>query len=79
MLEHQPERRTATKDKINGNSKGYSWAGNRSRWCTSKLKTEPLRRYKQELQEKYTVIEYVGIAADEQYRLERESNKQQAT
>lgn len=76
MLEHQPERRTATKDKINGNPKGYSWAGNRSRWCTSKLKTELLRRYKQELQEKYTMIEYVGIAADEQYRLERESNKQ---
>lgn len=72
MLEHQPERRKSTQEKLGGNPKGYSWAGNRSRWCTSTLKTELLRTYKQELEAKYNVIEYVGIAADEQYRLERE-------
>ena len=51
--------------------KGYSWAGSRSRWCTSKLKTDMLSKYKNALMEQYNVIEYVGIAADEQYRLER--------
>lgn len=72
MLEHQPERRLSTQEKIGGNPKGYSWAGSRSRWCTSKLKTELLKKYKQDLNEQYNVIEYVGLAADEQYRLERE-------
>lgn len=72
MLEHQPERRKSTQEKLGGNPKGYSWADSRSRWCTSKLKTELLKKYKQELQEKYDVVEYVGLAFDEQYRLERE-------
>lgn len=77
LLEHQPERRKATKEKLNGNPKGYSWAGSRSRWCTSKLKTELIQNYKNELREQYKVINYVGIAADEVYRLERANNKQQ--
>lgn len=72
MLEHQPERRQSTQEKLGGNPKGYSWAGSRSRWCTSKLKTELLKKYKQEMNDKYDVIEYVGLAVDEQYRLERE-------
>ena len=72
MLEHQPNRRKSTQEKLQGNPKGYSWAGSRSRWCTSKLKTELLRNYKKELNDIYDVIEYVGIASDEQYRLERE-------
>lgn len=75
MLEHQPERRKSTQEKLGGNPKGYSWAGSRLRWCTSKLKTELLKKYKAEMDKKYNIIEYVGIAADEQYRLERESNK----
>lgn len=57
---------------MGGNPKGYSWAGSRLRWCTSKLKTELLKKYKQEMNDKYDVIEYVGLAVDEQYRLERE-------
>ena len=76
MLEHPAERRQSTIEKLGGNPVGYSWAGSRSRWCTSKLKTELLRKYKQELEAEFNVIEYVGLAADEQYRLERESNKQ---
>lgn len=75
MLEHQPERRQSTQEKLGGNPKGYSWPGSRSRWCTSKLKTDIIKKYKQEMNDKYDVIEYVGIAVDEQYRLERESNK----
>lgn len=76
MLEHQPKRRKSTQEKLGGNPKGYSWAGSRSRWCTSKLKTELLKKYKSELTKQYDVVEYVGLAFDEQYRLERESNKQ---
>lgn len=69
MLEHTVKR----KKPLPGNPKGYSWAGSRSRWCTSKLKTDMLSKYKNALMEQYNIIEYVGIAADEQYRLERES------
>lgn len=72
MLEHEVKR----KKPLPGNPKGYSWAGSKSRWCTSKLKQDLLDKYKTDLNEKYDVIEYVGLAADEQYRLERESNKQ---
>lgn len=75
MLEHQPKRRIVTQAKINGNPKGYSWADSRSRWCTSKLKTDVIKRYLRQLNEKHNVIQYVGIATDETYRLERESNK----
>ena len=75
MLEYQPKRRKSTQEKLGGNPKGYSWPGSRLRWCTSKLKTELLIKYKSEMNEKYDVIEYVGIASDEHYRLEREINK----
>ena len=71
MLEHPVKRQKP----IFGNPKGYSWADSRSRWCTSKLKLALLSKFKNELQSKYDVVEYVGIAADEQYRLEREVNK----
>lgn len=74
MLEHQPERRQSTQEKLGGNPKGYSWAGSRSRWCTTRLKTDIIKKYKHEMNDKYDVIEYVGLAVDEQYRLERESN-----
>lgn len=75
LLEHQPKRRQSTLEKIGGNKKGYSWPGSRSRWCTSKLKTDLVEKYKKEMNKKYDVIGYVGIAADEQYRLERDINK----
>ena len=71
MLEHEVKR----KKPLPGNPKGYSWPGSKSRWCTSKLKQDLLVKYKTDLKEKYEVIEYVGIASDEQYRLDRESNK----
>ena len=54
---------------------GYGWAGPRMRWCTTRLKDMPREKFLRELRQKYTVKEYVGIAADEQYRLERERNK----
>jgi len=56
-------------------SLGYGWPGPRQRWCTTRLKDVPREQFLQELRRRYTVKEYVGIAADEQYRLERERNK----
>lgn len=56
---------------------GYGWAGPRMRWCTAKLKDVPRERFLRPLREKYDVLEYIGIAADEGYRLERKCNKVQ--
>lgn len=55
--------------------RGYGWPGPKQRWCTTRLKDIPRERFLQKLREKYTVRECIGIAADEQYRLERERNK----
>ena len=54
---------------------GYSWAGPKMRWCTEKLKNQPRERYLRSLREQYDVVEYVGIAADETYRLKRKCNQ----
>ena len=58
-----------------GEQLGYGWAGPRQRWCTEKLKNIPRNRYLSQLRKQYDVIEYVGIAADEKYRLERKNNQ----
>lgn len=54
---------------------GFSWATARSRWCTSSLKLDVIKKYLRDLKTKYNIIQYVGIAADEKYRLDRENNK----
>ena len=54
--------------------KGYGWAGPKMRWCTNRLKDAPRERFLKPLREQYDVIEYVGIAADETYRLKRNTN-----
>ena len=54
---------------------GYSWAGPKMRWCTEKLKNQPREQYLRRLREEFDVLEYVGIAADETYRLTRECNQ----
>lgn len=45
------------------------------RWCTSRLKDQPRETFLRPIRKKYEVHEYVGIAADEQYRLERKRNQ----
>lgn len=58
----------------NGNvSNGYKWCGGKCRWFTSK-KTTVIRKY---LKEKYgnDYKEYVGIAFDEQQRIEKNHDK----
>lgn len=71
MFEHEPKRKNPA---LIGN-KGYSWAGSRSRWCTSRLKIQVIDKYILGLKERYNIIQYVGLAADETKRIERENNK----
>lgn len=77
MFETSVKRKENTSfiDKYGNIEKGYGWAGPRQRWCTTKLKDIPREKFLRELRKEYTVKEYVGIAADEKYRLERERNK----
>ena len=55
--------------------KGYSWATPVSRWCTSFLKRDVIKKYLATLNKRYKVVQYVGLAHDEQYRIEREAAK----
>lgn len=48
---------------------GYGWAGPRSRWCTTLMKTNVIDAYLRPMKKDYDVIEYVGIAADEAHRV----------
>lgn len=68
MLEH-----VKTRGKNKG-QKGYSWADFRNRWCTSNLKQQVIKKYMKKYKE-YKIIEYHGIAIDEQKRLEKNKNK----
>lgn len=65
FLEHEPKRKNP---KLQG-LKGYSWAGCKIRWCTKELKTNVIYRYLSDLNKKFNVIHYIGIAVDEQDRV----------
>lgn len=54
---------------------GRSWAHNRYRWCTKMLKTDPREKFLRKIKKDFDIIEYIGIAADETHRLNRECNK----
>jgi len=56
------------------NQCGYDWPDAKTRWCTTSLKIAPHTKFLKPFKEKYNVIEYAGIAADEKYRLERKCN-----
>ena len=77
MFEYEPKRRNPEKffAMYGADAKGKSWATSRARWCTGELKIKLMDRYFRELREQYTVINYVGIAADELNRLARENQK----
>lgn len=71
MLHHIPNRK---KETLRGHI-GYSWPGPLSRWCTRALKVQVINRHLSSLRKKYEVIQYIGIAADEGYRLDRKENQ----
>ncbi len=52
---------------------GMSWPGPRNRWCTGILKTRIVNAYLRKLEKDYEVIQYLGIAADEQHRIKGEN------
>lgn len=65
FFDHMPKRRNP---ELVGR-KGFSWAGPHNRWCTAMLKTRIINRYLHEQAKKYTIIQYIGIAADEPQRI----------
>ena len=73
MFEYMPQRKNEKYKDV----KGYSWPWSRNRWCTSKLKVDIINRYFKQLRQTYNVIQCIGLSYDEQYRLERESNKKE--
>lgn len=54
---------------------GYGWPSSKNRYCTRYLKIEVVDNYFRNLRERYEVIQYLGIAADEDYRMERKNNQ----
>ena len=73
LLNHEV-RVKINKDVTERNHRGYSWPGPVNRWCTKELKEIPREKFLAPLREKYDIIEYVGLAADEGYRLERKNH-----
>ena len=71
MFDYSPKRRNLAFQGLNG----YSWPSHNIRWCTTHLKDSIINIYFSDLRKKYTVIQLIGFAADEQYRLEREHNQ----
>ena len=65
FLHYTPKRKNPALEQYSG----MSWAGPRNRWCTGILKTRVINAYLKELREDYTLIEYLGIAADETKRI----------
>lgn len=58
-----------------GDVPGLGWPGPKMRWCTNRLKTQPRERFVKAFQPYYEIKHYVGIAADELYRMERKNNQ----
>lgn len=61
--------------KVKGKTKGeigYGWPSMRIRWCTDRLKTSVINRYFKEKRKIYDVVQYVAIAADEEWRVKNE-------
>ena len=77
MLEEKITRRpdSSVTEKYGDNLNGFGWPGPKMRWCTSRLKDEPRERFLKDIRKQYDVYEYVGIAADEMFRLERKQNQ----
>mgnify|MGYP006277056683 FL=1 len=50
---------------------GYSWPDHMNRWCTSDLKQQTIKRYYKKLKKEYQTVEFIGYAADELDRTEK--------
>lgn len=56
------------------NTPGRAWPSFKTRWCTGELKKDIIRKHLAKIKKQYNVIQYVGLAADETYRLNRPIN-----
>ena len=77
MPKHSFEHYLGHHMKIRGKHKGkcgYGWTGHIFRWCTNVLKKTPTKNYLKKQNVTYNL--FIGIAFDEQKRLERPENKQ---
>lgn len=54
--------------------KGYSWPDFINRWCTTLFKTNIIIKYLKKYEKDYNVIQYIGIAYDEEKRIKNKSN-----
>lgn len=72
LLKYVPARRL---NPANAGKTGKSWPDARLRWCTGFFKRDLIAPYLLNLKKEYTVIQYDGLAADEEYRLERKDNQ----
>ena len=59
-----------------GMHKGHGWPTPVIRWCTGWLKRDVLNAYLSEIRKEHELIQCIGLAADEQKRLERANNRQ---
>lgn len=60
-----------------GDHYGYGWPTPVTRWCTGSMKINVLKKYYRTLtEEKESIVQCVGLAADEVKRLERKHNNQ---
>lgn len=57
--------------------RGYSFPASKRRWCTRALKLNVIKKHISTLKKDFSIYQYLGIACDEGYRLERESNKKE--
>lgn len=71
MFEYQPERNNP---ELQGRT-GWSWPGPKARWCTAILKYRLINEHLAHLRKQYTVIQLIGLAADETNRLQRKHNQ----
>lgn len=68
LFDYHPKRKNpALFDKV-----GFSWPGPQSRWCTAMLKTRLIKKYLRDLKADHTIVQYIGIAADEPHRMHDE-------
>ena len=77
LSEFRPTKKSAIakRRKLGRPAKGMGWPTAKVRWCTKELKKKIIDQYLRKFRGQYNLIQYIGIAADEDYRLERKNNQ----
>ena len=72
-IKHRPDSRITKR--YGADIKGYGWPGPKMRWCTNRLKAGPRERFLRQFRQEYDLVEYVGIAVDEEKRIAHKCNR----